>query len=86
MSNRISRHPIFTRRFLIRDVRNSQLDNNPSEIDRVFAEMESQPKRSAWLVEQIKGSAPGQLAVEQSTEFKLIINLRRPVELSFLHP
>ena len=44
-------------------------------------------KRSAWYVDQIlKGTAPGDLAAEQSTAFELIVNLSTAKELGITIP
>ena len=44
-------------------------------------------KRSAWFVDQIlKGAAPGDLAAEQPTEFKLFVNLKIAKELGITVP
>ena len=44
-------------------------------------------KRSAWFVDRIlKGTAPGDLAAEQATEFKLSVNLEIAKELGITIP
>lgn len=44
-------------------------------------------KRSAWFVDRIlKGTAPGDLAAEQATEFKLSVNLKTAKELGITIP
>jgi putative ABC transport system substrate-binding protein len=44
-------------------------------------------KRSAWFVDRIlNGTAPGDLAAEQATEFKLFVNLKIAKELRITIP
>ena len=69
----------------------------PSVGDRFFfdaggmlalsANYRAMAKRAAWFVDQIlKGTAPGDLAAEQATEFKLFVNLKIAKELGITIP
>jgi putative tryptophan/tyrosine transport system substrate-binding protein len=75
----------------------ARLHKLPSVGDRFFfdaggmfalsANYRAMAKRSAWFVDRIlKGTAPGDLAAEQATEFKLSVNLKIAKELGITIP
>jgi putative ABC transport system substrate-binding protein len=75
----------------------ARLHKLPSVGDRAFmdaggmlalsANYRAMAKRSAWFVDRIlKGTAPGDLAAEQATEFNLSVNLKTAKELGITIP
>ena len=66
--------------------------DNPGFLDAggllaFWSNYQAMAKRTAWFVDQIlKGTAPGELAAEQPTEYKLVVNLKTAKELGITIP